>query len=52
MTNFEMPNNVSFMKYALKSAPGLADVGVLHGVGDGPRAQPRCQGGLEKVSND
>ena len=28
MTNFDMPNNVSFMKYALKSVPGLPDVGV------------------------
>ena len=26
------------MKYALKSVPGLADVGVLHGDGDGPIA--------------
>ena len=25
MTNFTMPNNVSSMKYALKSVPGLAD---------------------------
>ena len=30
MTNFIMPNNVSFMNYALKSGPGLADVGILH----------------------
>ena len=37
MTNFDMPNNVSSVKYALKSVPGLADVGVLHGDGDGPR---------------
>ena len=36
MTNFTMPNNISFMKYALKSVPGLADVGVPHGDGDGP----------------
>ena len=43
------PNKVSFMKYALKSVPGLADVGVLHGDGDGHRAPPRCLGGLEKV---
>ena len=26
------------MKFTLKSAPGLADVGVLHGDEDGPRA--------------
>ena len=37
MTNFTMPNNFSSMKYALKPVPGLADVGVLHGVEDGPR---------------
>ena len=37
MTNFTMPNNSCSMKYALKSVPGLADVGVPHGVEDGPR---------------
>ena len=36
MTNFNMPNNVSSMKYALKSVPGFADVGVPHGDEDGP----------------
>ena len=36
MTNYYRPNNVSSMKYALKLVPGLADVGVPHGVGDGP----------------
>ena len=41
MTNFIMPNNVSSMKYALKSVPGLADVGVTQGFGDGPRTPPR-----------
>ena len=41
MTNFIVPNNNSFMKNALKPVPGLADVGVLHGVGDGPRTPPR-----------
>ena len=40
MTNLTMPNNISSMKCALKSVPGLADVGVPHGVGDGPRAPP------------
>ena len=29
MTNFTMPNNISSKKYAVKSVPGLADVGVL-----------------------
>ena len=35
MTHFDMPSNVFFMKYVLKSVPGLADVGVAYG--DGPR---------------
>ena len=52
MTHFDMPNNVSSMKNAIKSVPGLADVGVLHGDGDDPRTPLRCRGGLEKVSND
>ena len=30
------------MKYALKSVPDLADVGVLQEDGDGPRSPPRC----------
>ena len=30
------------MKFALKSVPLLADVGVLHGDDDGPRTPPRC----------
>ena len=36
MTNFTMPYNISSMKYALKSVPGLVDVGVPYGDGDGP----------------
>ena len=51
MTNMTLPNNLS-IKYPLKSVPGLADVGVPHGVGDGPRAPPDVLRGLEKVSND
>ena len=35
ITDFIMPNNISSMKYALKLVPGLADVGVPHGGGDG-----------------
>ena len=31
-----LPINISSMKYALKSVPGLADVEVLPGDGDGP----------------
>ena len=35
-TNFTMPNKSCLMKFALKSVPGLADVGVPHGDEDGP----------------
>ena len=38
MTNLTMPNNSCSMKYALKPVPGLADVGVPQGDGDGPIA--------------
>ena len=38
MTYLTMPNNISSMKYAVKSVPGFADVGVPHGDGDGPVA--------------
>ena len=48
MTNFIMPNDSCSMKYALKSVPGLADVGVPHGVEDGPRTTPRCMGQVWK----
>ena len=48
MTNFVMTNNSCSMKYALKSVPGLADVGVPHGVEDGPRTTPRCVGRVLK----
>ena len=46
MTNFTMPNNFSFMKYAEKSVPGLADVRVPHGDGNGPRTPPRWLEGV------
>ena len=47
--DFIMPNNNSFMKYALQSLPGIADVGVPHGAGDSPpRAPPRCLEGSGK----
>ena len=50
MTNFNMPNNVSSMKYALKSVPGLADVWVPHGVEDGPRdSGPQVHGGAIQI---
>ena len=48
MTNFTTPDNTSSMKCALKSFPGPADVGVPHGVGNGPRNQPRCMEGVWK----
>ena len=35
MTNLTMPTNRSFMKFALNSVSGLADVEVPHGVGGG-----------------
>ena len=31
MTNLTMPNNMFSMKFAQKSVPGLAAIGVLHG---------------------
>ena len=37
ITNLNMPNKIYLMNNALKSVPGLADVGVQHGVEDGPR---------------
>ena len=48
LANLTMPNNISSMKYTLKSVPVLADVGVLHGDGDGPRTPPRCLVGSGK----
>ena len=50
--HFYLINNSCSIKYAPKSVPVLADVGVLHGVGDSPRTPSRCLGGQEKVSND
>ena len=41
MTNFTMPNNISSVKCSLNLVPGLADVGVPHGVEDGPRTPAR-----------
>ena len=48
MTNLTMLNNISSMKYAPKSVPGLADVGVPHGDGDGPRRPSRSMAGVWK----
>ena len=36
-----MPNKSSLMNYALKSVPGVADVGDPHGCEDGPRTPAR-----------
>ena len=54
MTNFIMPSNSCSMIYALKSVPGLADVGVPHGVEDGPRTAAQGSGGVRtkfQISN-
>ena len=48
ITYFTMANKISFMKHDLKSVPGLADVGVPHGDGDGPGPPPRCMEGVWK----
>ena len=48
MPNLAMPNNFSFMKCAEKSVPGLADVGVPHGDGDGRRTPLRWLEGVWK----
>ena len=42
MTIPTMANNFSYIKYSLKPVPGLPDVGVLQGDGDGPGSPPRC----------
>ena len=48
MTNITMPNNTFSMMYALKSVPGLADVGVPHGDGDGPQSSTQMSEGPGK----
>ena len=48
MTNLTVPNKLTFMKYAEKSVPGLADVGVSHGEGVGPTTPPRWLEGVWK----
>ena len=48
MTNLTIPTNFSFIKYAEKSVPGLADVGAPHGGGVGPRIAPKCMRGSGK----
>ena len=50
MTKLTMVNNSCSMKYALKSVPGLADVGVPQGDGNGPRA-PAPGSGSKKYTH-
>ena len=52
MTYLTIPNNTSSIKFALKSVPGVADVRVLHGDGDGARTPPRCLERSGKNLND
>ena len=47
-TNLTVPNNMSSMKYPLKSVLGLADVEVLHGDGDGPQSSTQMSQGSGK----
>ena len=49
VTYLTMPNNFSYINDAQKSVPGIADVGVPHGDGDGPRTPPRCLEGSGKI---
>ena len=49
MTNFTICYNISSIKYSLKSVPGLADVGVLHGDGDSARTPTRWVEGARKT---
>ena len=39
MTDFDMPDKVSSMKYSLKLVPGI---GVSHRDGDDTRTPPKC----------
>ena len=48
MTNLNAPNIFCFIKYAQKSDPGLADVGVAHGGKDGSR--PPAPGSGSKMA--
>ena len=47
-----MLNNFCFMKHALKSVPGLADVGSSMGMGTAPELHPDVWMDQKKVSND
>ena len=48
MTSFTMPNNMSLMKSALKSVPGLADIGVPMEMGMAPELHPDAWSGSGK----
>ena len=56
MAVYGIPIDLSSVKYAQRTVPGVADAGVLHGGEDSPvtaaPGSPRCLGGPEKVSND
>ena len=49
---FTNANNISSIKYALKSVPGLADVGGPVGMGMVPELHPDVWGVQKKISND
>ena len=49
MTNLSIPDNFSFIKYALKAVRGVADVGdPPHEAEDGSRTPPRFMEGVSK----
>ena len=52
MTNFDMPNNVSSIEYALNQSLALRMLGFPMGMGMAPELYPDVQRGSEKVSND
>ena len=49
LANLTMPNNISSMKYTLKSVPVLADVGVPMGMGMVPEPHPDAWGVWKKI---
>ena len=50
MTNLTMPNKISFMKYAPKTVPDVADVVVPHG-GKGSLPELRPEGPDQKSTH-
>ena len=53
MAFYNIPINLSSVKYAQRTVPGVADAGVLHGGEDSPvtaaPGSPRCLGGKPMV---